>query len=240
MIESGRAADDGQVVRGVVDGRGPDPAQPEPGGDRDQVGPAAPASGPGSPRRPRGCRRAARPGCSSRTAGRPLPAASTAPRPGRTPSAPGTGPGRGAARSPRPGAGTPPAGMRRPARRPTAASFGPPVSTTRPASIRPWLVSTVAVDAGPVASPRNATSLGDLDSAAQQRHGVGGHVTGRRDVPVLGAEGAAERLSRRQRRVGLRPPQPGSSQRTGTPRAVCMAIRSRAAATSASVKQGSR
>ena len=33
---------------------------------------------------------------------------------------------------------------------------------------------------------------------------------------------------------------PGSSQRTGTPSAVCMAIRSRAAAMSASVKQGIR
>ena len=33
---------------------------------------------------------------------------------------------------------------------------------------------------------------------------------------------------------------PGSSQRTGTPRPACIAIRSRAAATSASVKQGSR
>jgi len=42
--------------------------------------------------------------------------------------------------------------MRRPAWRPTAASFGPPVSTTRPASIRPWLVSTP-----PGARPRNAT-----------------------------------------------------------------------------------
>jgi len=44
--------------------------------------------------------------------------------------------------------------------------------------------------------------LADLDAAADQRHRVGGHVARRPDETVLGAEGAAERLPGRERRVG--------------------------------------
>ena len=97
---------------------------------------------------------------------------------------------------------TPPAGIRIPARAPTCASLGPPVSTTRGARISPSLVVTpghLAIAAGEQAAEGHP--LGDRDAAPQQGHGVGGHVARRAEVPVVGAERAAQRLPWGQRRV---------------------------------------
>ena len=68
------------------------------------------------------------------------------------------------------------------------------------------------VDPSPACLDRHATAAGrqaaegdvlaDLDAAADQRHRVGSDVARRRDETVLGAEGAAERLPGRERRVG--------------------------------------
>ena len=50
---------------------------------------------------------------------------------------------------------TPPAGMRIPDSAPTCASFGPPVSTTRPVAMGPALVSTPATRSPAMTSPVN-------------------------------------------------------------------------------------
>ncbi len=96
---------------------------------------------------------------------------------------------------------TPPAGMRIPARAPTSASFGPPVSTTSGACTCP---SLVLHPGHPVAVAQQAAEvdlLGHPHAAAEQRHGVGGHVARRADEPVVGAERPAEGLAGGQRRV---------------------------------------
>jgi hypothetical protein len=197
VVQPGRAADDGQVVGGVVDGRGPDPAQPEPGGDRDQGGQPSPHPGQvvlvhlpvlarrlvrvahpeqqaallRSPVQPRGQVEHHRypPRIQIRV---PLGHRDLVPDAARRDAQ----------------AGQPSdLGQLRAAGQDDQARVDPPLAGVDPAAGQ--------------AAERDV--LGYLDPAAQQRHGVGGHVPGRRDIAVLGAEGPAERLSRRQRRVDL-------------------------------------
>ncbi len=103
------------------------------------------------PSRPRAPRPAARRDRSSRTADHPPRAASTGRPRCRTPSASGRPRSRDAARGRRPCGACAPAGMRDPARDPTARNDGPPVSSTRSVSITPASVST--------ATTRDSSSL---------------------------------------------------------------------------------
>ena len=129
--------EDRQVVGREVDGGRPRLAQPEVGGDRQQRRPSGRAPGRSRPSRTPWPRPAARRGCSSPTARRPPRAASRCRTPRRRPSAAAPAPGRGAASVTTTWWRAPPAGIRTPAARPTAARVGPPVSTTRSVAISP-------------------------------------------------------------------------------------------------------
>ena len=214
------------------------PAQAEAGGDRDQLGQALRASAPGRARPRRPPRRAARPGCSSRTAGRPPRAASTGPADRSKTMGTRSGARSGCGSVTATWCRTPPAGTVTPASAATSAISGPPVSTTSGAVIGPAEVRTPVTRAASHVQAGEADPLAHLDAADGQGHGVGGDVARRR-------RGSRPRRSRCRPACGRGPgsgsarrARPGSSHRTSRPSEFCMAIRSRAALTSASVKHG--